>query len=357
MSSLNSTASNFWRKYLLGDGLKNGHQTAIGIRALVILSAIVLVWFGIALALIIHIKCKKNGLLSINNGLHDSTTSIPNKTKRSLIKTRVRRQISFHSINNLLPRLKRRLVCQRQTSHVSLKKKSFENYSKEKQKLSPRRATILFKTKKHSSLTDKHVKRTDTKNNHKVESDSSSGDEYTGKNHENKHFLNIEKNTTSSISDVLEKYTHDDEIIKSKTCFPTPVLRAHTSLPLNESTTTTTTFQKVNELSSSRKIPLLFYPIVKRPLNSNRSLTMKPVASARELRQRDDNWLCVINNINSEKNFDDRPLPLVMITDTASSHTNIVELDNFEDQHRLLSDDERCIMKELRASYRPRHST
>jgi hypothetical protein len=52
-----------------------------------------------------------------------------------------------------------------------------------------------------------------------------------------------------------------------------------------------------------------------------------------------------------------RHIPLVMITDTSSSNTNIVELETFEDKHRLLGDVERRLSRELRASYRPRHST
>jgi hypothetical protein len=46
-----------------------------------------------------------------------------------------------------------------------------------------------------------------------------------------------------------------------------------------------------------------------------------------------------------------------MITDTSSSNTNIVELDTFEDKYRLVGDIERRLSRELRASYRPRHST
>jgi len=52
-----------------------------------------------------------------------------------------------------------------------------------------------------------------------------------------------------------------------------------------------------------------------------------------------------------------RHIPLVMITDTNSSNTNIVELETFEDEHRLVGDIERRLSQELRASYQPRHST
>lgn len=50
-------------------------------------------------------------------------------------------------------------------------------------------------------------------------------------------------------------------------------------------------------------------------------------------------------------------IPLVMITDTSSSNTNIVELETYEDEGYLMSDVEKCLARELRATYQPRHST
>ena len=51
-------------------------------------------------------------------------------------------------------------------------------------------------------------------------------------------------------------------------------------------------------------------------------------------------------------------LPLVMITDTNSSHTNILELETFEDQTRtMITDRQRQIIRQFKASYRPRFST
>lgn len=52
-----------------------------------------------------------------------------------------------------------------------------------------------------------------------------------------------------------------------------------------------------------------------------------------------------------------RPLPLVMITDTNCSFTNIVELDSFEDEDRVLTDVERRLKQQLKTYYRPRFST
>lgn len=51
-------------------------------------------------------------------------------------------------------------------------------------------------------------------------------------------------------------------------------------------------------------------------------------------------------------------LPLVMITDTNSSHTNIVELETFDDQTQtIINDRQRQIIRQFKASYRPRFST
>lgn len=88
---------------------------------------------------------------------------------------------------------------------------------------------------------------------------------------------------------------------------------------------------------------------------------MLTVSSARELTTTDLQWQ---HSFIEESAFTDtsrtssvRHIPLVMITDTSSSNTNILELDTFEDEHRLLGDIERRLSRELRASYQPRHST
>lgn len=50
-------------------------------------------------------------------------------------------------------------------------------------------------------------------------------------------------------------------------------------------------------------------------------------------------------------------LPLVMITDTNISYTNIVELETFEDKQRLMTDIEKQIKQQLKTPCRPRYST
>ena len=87
------------------------------------------------------------------------------------------------------------------------------------------------------------------------------------------------------------------------------------------------------------------------------------VSSARELTSRND-WKWTNSLLKDSGDPTDqsltsstRHIPLVMITDTSSSNTNIVELETYEDKHRLVGDIERRLARELRASYRPRHST
>ena len=50
-------------------------------------------------------------------------------------------------------------------------------------------------------------------------------------------------------------------------------------------------------------------------------------------------------------------LPLVMITDTNCSFTNIVELDTFEDKNRGMTEIEKRLRRQLKTFYRPRYST
>ena len=50
-------------------------------------------------------------------------------------------------------------------------------------------------------------------------------------------------------------------------------------------------------------------------------------------------------------------LPLVMITDTNLSHTNILELDTFDDHCRTLTDLQKQLIRQAKATCRPRFST
>lgn len=128
----------------------------------------------------------------------------------------------------------------------------------------------------------------------------------------------------------------------------------------------------------NKKATLLYHPVSRRlssvhtnsilpPVNNiqkqqyNRPSLM--VSSAKELTCKADwTWQhALVQDSNAALDTSvassSRHIPLVMITDTSSSNTNIIELETFEDQHRLISDTERRLSRELRASYRPRHST
>ncbi len=122
------------------------------------------------------------------------------------------------------------------------------------------------------------------------------------------------------------------------------------------------------------KATLFFHPITRRFSNTNSNTCLpstnsiqnqKPllmISSARELTTNNEwKWqhsLVEDSIIQDEsRTSSSRHLPLVMITDTSSSNTNIVELETFEDKHRLVGDIERRLSQELRASYQPRHST
>ena len=63
--------------------------------------------------------------------------------------------------------------------------------------------------------------------------------------------------------------------------------------------------------------------------------------------------------INEEVLLDSsqRHLPLVMITDTNCSFTNVVELDTFEDQNRVMTEIEKRLRRQLNTFYQPRYST
>lgn len=122
---------------------------------------------------------------------------------------------------------------------------------------------------------------------------------------------------------------------------------------------------------------LFFEPITRRFSNTNANTYLPPInaiekqqqskpllmiSSARELTSNNE-WKLQHTLVedptitDGSRTSSSRHIPLVMITDTSSSNTNIVELETFEDKRRLVDDIERSLSKELRASYRPRHST
>ncbi len=73
-----SLTNNLFRRYLLGESMKN-----IFIRLTVILSSIIIVWCGIMFALIIHMKCQRSKQMlktsNTHHHLYDSNTSLTKK--------------------------------------------------------------------------------------------------------------------------------------------------------------------------------------------------------------------------------------------------------------------------------------
>ena len=132
--------------------------------------------------------------------------------------------------------------------------------------------------------------------------------------------------------------------------------------------------QKLHEFNT--KATLLFHPITRRlsnattnnclpTLNTIQNQQRKSlfvVSSTRELALTNQ-WQWKHSLINNPIHHDERvtssarQLPLVMITDTNSSNTNIVELETYEDNHRLMTELDKRLARQLRSSYRPRHST
>ncbi len=99
------------------------------------------------------------------------------------------------------------------------------------------------------------------------------------------------------------------------------------------------------------KIPPVFHPTISHFSNiKHRSFFM--FSSAEDLTS-NKRRVSLLNKMNNAE----RHLPLVMITDTNLAHTNIVELETFEDKHRLMTDNEKHITRQLKAPYRPRYST
>lgn len=96
ISSEISSTSNFFRRYLLGESIRN-----VFIRLTVILSAIILVWCGIMCALIIHTKWQRNKQMLKNSNTHhhlyDSTLSLTKKRPK-----RCKRNRRLYSSNSSL---------------------------------------------------------------------------------------------------------------------------------------------------------------------------------------------------------------------------------------------------------------
>jgi len=97
------------------------------------------------------------------------------------------------------------------------------------------------------------------------------------------------------------------------------------------------------------KLPLVLHSSTRSfpKINPSRSLLIKKDLTSTKRRH---------SSLNDADNIE-KHLPLVMITDTNLSFTNIVELETFEDKYRVITDIEKGITHQLKASYQPRYST
>jgi hypothetical protein len=351
-----SPAINIFRRYLLGDTLKNSL-----IRLTVILSAIIIVWSGIVIALIIHMKCqRKKQMLKTSNThhhLYDSNSSLTRKRSNSSKRNRRFNSSSSslsssccYSIRRVFSQLKQHCIFwPLSTSHRPTSAKK----PKEVSSITPNRVQLVVETMGNQPSKPIHRPiNIGKKISLYRETDSSSGDEL-------RNFTPIENKSN----------------IIPKTSIHHPAI----SLPIHgnkdEHHQTTKRLLKIDQFNT--KATSFFRPITRRLSNTNTNSRFPPIntiqkqqqnkpllmiSSARELAS-DNEWI-LQHSIIDEPTITDgsrtsssRHIPLVMITDTSSSNTNIVELETFDDGYRLVGDVERRLSRELRASYRPRHST
>ena len=329
-------------QYLLGESVKN-----ILIRLSVILSSIILVWSGIMLALIIHTKYQRmkqmqkltNSHHHHHHHLHDSTSS--------LNKTRSHRNHPVDATNSSRCFALRRLLSQlkdRCFFWPSARQRTDENYAIRRSK--PRQGTIP-----HSSTKVQFV----------VEAMS------------RKPFTVVHRPIKQSEKVFVRSEIEISNVEETKTVEKVEKAIEMTNVAVTSPIDSTKRLYELHQLN--KKATLLFHPLTRRLSNIHSNAILPPVnniqkerpsymvSSARELTSRND-WKWTNSFGNESANATDlsltsstRHIPLVMITDTSSSNTNIVELETFEDQHRLIGDIERRLSRELRASYRPRHST
>ncbi|UJR38043.1 hypothetical protein I4U23_030725 [Adineta vaga] len=367
-----SVTVNIFRRYLLGESLKNSL-----IRLTVILSAILLVWVGMIFALIIHLKCQRSRQIlksSTSHHLYDNEHDSIRKRSEQLVRNR-RFDSSVSSISSTRCYSIRRIFIRLKRCCIFWPSVANANDDSEKRSSisSKQRDTIRMNSctvpPKIQIMIENTVKRPSTNVGRKLssyyEGDSSSSEELkTLCSSENNREIQIEINRKSS---------NVTELVQPKSYLEQPSL----SLPVDQANRvcpSTEQLQKLHEFNT--KATLLFHPITRRLSNANADSCLPPintiqmqqrkslfvVSSARELTSV-NKWKWKHSLVNDPIIRDERitssarQLPLVMITDTSSSNTNIVELETYEDNHRLMTDIEKRLAHQLRSSYRPRHST
>jgi hypothetical protein len=191
-----STTISFFRRYFLGESLKN-----ILIRLTVILSSIIIVWCGIVLALIIHMKCQRSKQMQKTSNTHhhhlyDSTLSLTKKRVKNQSKRNRRFNSSSsslsstrcYSIRHILSRLKRHCFFWPSSSRVNENSRDRSlSLTQRKTQSEPQPAISLLKTNKVQLVVEAMSRRPLTPASNRLnigkkislyrEADSSSGDE------------------------------------------------------------------------------------------------------------------------------------------------------------------------------------
>lgn len=118
--------------------------------------------------------------------------------------------------------------------------------------------------------------------------------------------------------------------------------------------------QRLSNTNTNRNSCCLLTNIKQPPHNQHQPLLLIPTTGelkSKAEKKRRHSLLDDPESTDGIRTSSFKRIPLVMITDTSSSNTNIVELETFEDKNRLIGDAEKRLSLELRAAYRPRHST
>ncbi|CAF0921659.1 unnamed protein product [Rotaria sp. Silwood1] len=205
------------------------------------------------------------------------------------------------------------------------------------------------------------------------ETDSSSGDElknFSTFDNDRKPSMEINPNTSNIVQLVIEPkhYVHRSSLSLSKIGNKNDCEKAKD-------------VQKFYKFNT--KVTLSFNPITRRLSNTTTNsccLLTNTISKQQQIHEQPQRKSLLVISSTRESKFENdgkrrhsllddptttdgsitsssKHIPLVMITDTSSSNTNIVELETFEDRNRLVGDVERRLSRELRATYRPRHST
>ncbi|CAF2845621.1 unnamed protein product [Rotaria sp. Silwood2] len=391
-----SPATSIFRRYLLGESFKS-----ILIRLTVILSAIIVVWSGIMIALIIHMKCQRSKQMiktSIpHHHLHDSSSSLTRKqSNRSKRNRRFDSSSSSStccfSICHFLSQLRQHCIfCPSHLSSSPIENENSKNRSSPKTKRKQRKESVSVNSCSNSNnvqIVIEAMNKQSLSRNYNVvnigkkislyrETDSSSGDEL-------KSFYTFDKDQKPSIeinsntSNIIQLREPKD--YNQRQCI---------SFQKNENKNDCQTKKHVqNSHKFNTKVTLLSNPITRRLSNTNTNScclltntipkhhqqqqqqtqeqpqrkSLLVISSTLELKSEND-WLRRHSLLDDPTTTDgsltssSKHIPLVMITDTSSSNTNIVELETFEDNNCLVGDVERRLSRELRATYQPRHST